>query len=113
MTLFCSKSQHLTILSSPAEKRYGCRGDTASPRTVDICPVSDSLSSPDAKSQIYACGVQRTEFSKMVVTLDRELESLTLISLSPAPVANHWLPGSTVTARTHPKCPELTLESFH
>ncbi|SRR5260221_294372 len=38
-------------LSSPHEKRYGWRGDTASPRTVEICPVSDSRSSPDARFQ--------------------------------------------------------------
>jgi hypothetical protein len=27
-------------------------------------------------------------------------------------VANHWLPGSTATLRTHPKCPEMTRTSF-
>jgi hypothetical protein len=53
MTLFDSRSQHLTILSSAAEKRYGCRPETPSPRTVEMCPVIDSFSSPDARSQIY------------------------------------------------------------
>jgi hypothetical protein len=63
-TLFVSKSQHFTILSSPHENIYGCLGDTAKPRTVEICPVSVSFNCPDAKSQI-------------------------LIVRSPAPDANH------------------------
>src|SRR3954467_15504482 len=88
MTLFVSKSQHFTILSSPQENKYGCLGDTASPRTVEICPVSVTRSCPDAKSQI-------------------------LIVLSPAPLANHSLFGSTASARPHPKCPEITRISFH
>ena len=75
-------------LSSPHEKRYGCLEDTASPRTVEIWPVNESLSSPDARSQI-------------------------LITRSPAPVANHLFPGSTATLRTQPRCPEMTRMSFH
>jgi hypothetical protein len=39
--------------------------------------------------------------------------SLTLITRSPAPVANHWFPGSTATARTQPIWPEMTRDSFH
>jgi hypothetical protein len=31
---------------------------------------------------------------------------------SPAPVANHWLPGSTATERTQPRWPEMTRVSF-
>lgn len=54
----------LRTLSSPHEKRYGCLGLTASPLTVLICPVKLSFNSPLAKSQI-------------------------LMTLSPAPVANH------------------------
>lgn len=87
-TLFVSKSQHLTILSSPHENMYGCLGDTASPRTVEICPVSVSRSWPDARSQI-------------------------LMVRSPAPDANHWLFGSTANARTQPRCPLMTRCSFH
>jgi hypothetical protein len=87
MTLFVSKSQHFTILSSPHENKYGCRGEIANPRTVEICPVSVTFKLPDAKSHI-------------------------LIVLSPAPLANHLLSGSTASARTHPKCPEITRMSF-
>ena len=36
----------------------------------------------------------------------------TLIVLSPEPVANHSLLGSTVMHRTHPRCPEITRISF-
>ena len=78
----------LRTLSSPHENRYGCRDDTAKPRTVEMWPVNESLSSPDAKSQI-------------------------LMTRSPAPVANHLLPGSTATLRTQPRCPEITRMSFH
>jgi hypothetical protein len=39
--------------------------------------------------------------------------ALTLIIRSPAPVANHLFPGSTVNALTQPKCPEMTRMSFH
>lgn len=53
-----------------------------------MCPVNDNFSSPDARSQI-------------------------LMTRSPAPVANHWLPGSTATLLTQPKCPEITRISFH
>ena len=52
-----------------------------------MCPVNVSFSVPVARSQI-------------------------LIVLSPAPEANHWLPGSVARARTHPRCPEMTLKSF-
>lgn len=88
MTLFVSRSQHLTILSSPHENKYGCRGETARPRTVLMCPVSVSFRPPVAKSQI-------------------------LIVRSPAPDANHLLPGSTARARTQPRWPEMTLINFH
>jgi hypothetical protein len=37
----------------------------------------------------------------------------TLMTLSPAPVANHWFPGSTATLRTQPRWPEITRRSFH
>src|SRR5277367_1586930 len=88
MTLLVSRSQHLTILSSPQEKRYGCRGETARPRTVEMWPVRVRRREPVARSQI-------------------------LIVRSPAPEANHSLPGSTARARTQPKCPEITRMSFH
>ena len=61
-----------TCLSSPAEKRYGCLVETASPRTVETWPVRESLSLPEARSHI-------------------------LITRSAAPVTNHSLPGSTAT----------------
>lgn len=70
--------QRARTLSSPAENRYGCLGETANPLTVLICPVSETFSSPLARSQI-------------------------LMTLSPAPVANHWLPGSTATERIQPR----------
>lgn len=37
----------------------------------------------------------------------------TLIVRSPAPVANHWFPGSTVTDRGQPTWPLITRMSFH
>ena len=77
----------MTILSSPQEKRYGWRGDTASPRTVEMCPVSVRRRLPEARSQIFTVR-------------------------SPAPVQNHWFPGSTASARTQPRCPEITRMSF-
>src|ERR1700733_8461398 len=58
------KQWKMNTLSSPQENRYGWRGDTAKPRTVEMCPVNHNFSSPDAKSHI-------------------------LITRSPAPVANH------------------------
>merc|ERR1719154_309065 len=87
MTLLYSRSQHLTCLSSPHEKRYGCLADTASPLTTDTWPVRDNFNFPLAKSQI-------------------------LMTLSAAPVANHSFPGSTVTHLTHPIWPDITLYSF-
>mmetsp|Transcript_22014 Transcript_22014/g.74034 ORF Transcript_22014/g.74034 Transcript_22014/m.74034 type:complete len:388 (+) Transcript_22014:235-1398(+) len=88
MVLLVSRSQHLTILSSPAEKRYGCRSEMQRPRMVEMCPVSVSLSLPVASSQIL---------------MVRSLE----------PVANHSLVGSTAIARTQPRWPEMTRMSFH
>lgn len=86
----CEKSKcwRRRTLSSPHENRYGCLGETAKPRTVEMWPVNDNLSAPDAKSQI-------------------------LMTRSPAPVANHVFPGSTATLRTQPKWPEMTRTSFH
>ena len=60
-TLFCSKSQHFTILSSPHEKRYGCLALTATPLTVLTWPVKVSLRVPEAKSQIWWFGRNRVE----------------------------------------------------
>ena len=69
-------------------KVLAVRGDTASPRTVEMCPVNVSLNCPEARSQI-------------------------LMVLSPAPLANHLFSGSTASARTQPRCPETTRISFH
>jgi hypothetical protein len=49
-----------------------------------MCPVKVSFSCPLARSQI-------------------------LIVRSAEPVANHSFDGSTVTERTQPMCPEITL----
>jgi hypothetical protein len=35
------------------------------------------------------------------------------MTLSAEPVANHSLPGSTATQRTHPKWPDITRYNFH
>jgi len=86
--LFVSRSQHLTILSSPQENRYGCLGETARPRTVEICPVRVSRKFPEARSHI-------------------------LIVRSPAPLANHSLPGSTARLLTQPRWPDITRINFH
>jgi len=67
---------------------YGWRGLTASPRTVEMWPVNVNRRLPEARSQI-------------------------LMVRSPAPVANHWFPGSMVIALTQPRCPEMTRISFH
>jgi hypothetical protein len=40
-------------LSSPQLKRYGCLDDTSKPLTGEMWPVSDSFSSPEAKSHIF------------------------------------------------------------
>jgi len=39
--------------------------------------------------------------------------TVTLMTLSAEPVANHSLPGSTATQRTHPKWPDITRYNFH
>ena len=54
---------------------------------MEMWPVRESLSAPDARSQI-------------------------LMTRSPAPVANQVLPGSTATLRTQPRWPEITRTSF-
>ena len=41
-----------------------------------------------------------------------EARSQILIVRSPAPLANHWFPGSTARLLTQPKCPEITRMSF-
>lgn len=53
-----------------------------------MCPVRVRRNEPVARSQI-------------------------LMVLSPAPLANHLFPGSTAKLRTQPRCPEMTLISFH
>lgn len=84
----------ITFLSSAAEKRYGCLGDTARPRMQLMCPVSVSFSPSDAPAETFA-------------------RSHTLIVRSADPVTNHSFPGSNATARTHPRCPDTTAASFH
>jgi hypothetical protein len=49
--------------------------------------VSESFSSPEARSHI-------------------------LMTRSPAPVENHWLPGFTATLRTQPRWPNITRTTF-
>lgn len=41
-----------------------------------------------------------------------EARSQILIVRSPAPLANHWFPGSTARLLTQPRCPEITRMSF-
>ena len=45
---------HLTILSSPAENKYGCLGETASPLTALICPVKVNFKPPSEPAQTFA-----------------------------------------------------------
>jgi hypothetical protein len=61
---------HLTILSSPAEKRYGCRGETAKPRIQFKWPVSVSFSVPDAKSQICTGHTQHSNSKTQTMSSD-------------------------------------------
>ena len=86
-TLFYSKSQHLTCLSSPAEKRYGCLSETARRLTVLIWPVRVTLSWPVTKSQNF-------------------------IVLSLLPETKNLLRGSIAKHRTQPLCPAMTVFSF-
>ena len=55
---------------------------------MDMWPVSVRRREPEARSQI-------------------------LMVRSPAPLANHWLFGSTAKARTQPRCPDITRMSSH
>ena len=87
-TLFYSRSQHLTCLSSPAEKRYGCRSETASARTVLICPVSVTISLPSTRSQ-------------------------NLIVRSFEPDTKNLFIGSMARHLAHPVWPLMTVFSFH
>lgn len=86
-TLFCSKSQHFTYLSSPAEKRYGCLSETASLLTVLIWPVKVTLSCPVARSQ-------------------------NLMVLSLLPETKKRFNGSIARHRTQPLWPAITVFSF-
>lgn len=63
---------------------------------------------PDLRDMIY-----QQPFLFRARLPQANVEDLTLIIRSPAPVANHLLPGSTATHRTHPRCPLMTLDSFH
>lgn len=87
-TLFCSRSQHLTCLSSPAENKYGWRSDTAKRRTVLMCPVSVTFSWPVTKSQ-----------NLMVRSLLPETKNL--------------FNGSIARHRTHPLWPAITVFRRH
>ena len=44
----------MTILSSPAENKYGCLGETASPLTALICPVKVNFKPPSEPAQTFA-----------------------------------------------------------
>ena len=94
MTLLYSRSQHFTWLSSPAEKRYGCRGLTTNPRIALIWPVNVNFNPPSVPAQHFA-------------------KSQILIVLSADPVANHSFEGSKAIDRTQPKCPEITALNSH
>ena len=54
----------------------------------------------------------RNALSKRKKETSMHQKKRTLITRSPAPVANHLLPGSTATLLTQPKCPEMTRTSF-
>lgn len=53
LTLFISRSQHLTCLSSPQENKYGCHELTANALTLLMCPVNDNFNLQLPSSQIY------------------------------------------------------------
>lgn len=87
MTLFSSRSQHLTDLSSPHENKYGCLSENSKALIVLMCPVREIFSYPEAKSQNF-------------------------MVLSAEPVAKKVLQGETATALTHPWWPAITLQSL-
>ena len=87
-TLFYSRSQHLTCLSSPTENIYGWRSERHKPLTVLIWPVKVTLHYPVTKSQ-------------------------SLIVLSELPVAKNSLFGSIARHLTQPWCPLITVLSSH
>jgi len=87
-TRFCSKSQHLTILSSPTENKYGERSDRQIALTVLMWPVNVSLQTPVTRSH-------------------------NLMVLSALPDAKYSLCGSIARQRTQPWCPAITVFSFH
>ena len=86
-TLFYSRSQHFTCLSSPHEKRNGWRLSTSRPLTVLIWPVRVTLSCPEARSQ-------------------------NLIVLSFEPDTKNLFIGSIARHLTHPLWPLITVLSF-
>lgn len=49
-----TNNEHFTVLSSPAENRYGCRGLTTNPLTALIWPVKVSFKPPSAPAQHLA-----------------------------------------------------------
>ena len=87
-TLFCSRSQHITFLSSPQLNMYGKLSEIASPVTCSMWPVRVNFSAPDAVSH-------------------------TFIVRSPEPVTNHSLPGSNAMLRTHPRWPAMVRYTCH
>lgn len=86
-TLFASRSQHLTVLSSPAEKRNGERVDTASPRMALMWPVSDNFN-----CNTHTNTVENVNVSTLYQLLTRPVAiSQILIVLSAEPVTNHCI----------------------
>lgn len=95
-------------------------------RTLLMWPVKVSFSRPDASSHSYTTTTTTTnnnhtkQQSTFYLVIFRHAHTqyvfnglLTLIVLSPEPVANHSLLGSTVTQRTQPRWPLITLINFH
>lgn len=87
-TLFYSRSQHLTCLSSPTENKYGLLAEMQMSLTVLMCPVNVNLQTPVTRSH-------------------------NLIVLSALPVAKNSFLGSIAKHLTQPWCPLITVFSFH
>lgn len=132
MTLFVSKSQHLTICA-------GCsvRAEAAHHRcqwTYLVLAAREEVGMPRrdgeaahgrdvtrerelelARRQVPDLQMICQHHSVQIAGIQQEVpggQPRTLITRSPAPVANHLLPGSTAAARTQPKWPEMTRTSF-
>lgn len=100
-----SSSTHL-VLSAREEIRMPVRhGEATNGRDV----------TGERELELPTCQVPdlHTHRTRQLAPLSRHTTRRTLMTLSPAPVANHLFPGSTATALTQPRWPEMTRMRRH